>query len=113
MNSYVKASPYEVFICRAHNCDRGMRNGADLSFMRNLIDTEEGKGFDFLPSYEKQMAAIKKYINKAIDKFLKKKLNNEEKDILHQLKVQVGQANSSAILCEVVDQALQVTDRFK
>lgn len=62
---------YEEFIRRAYKSDDDAHNSKN-SYFQNLIETENGSSSTkHLGSYKKQSIAIKKNIDKAIDKFLK------------------------------------------
>lgn len=52
---YTQAMNYEMLIRNAFNCQRGTKNGADLSYMKNVMSMERGETFiKHLGSYEKQ-----------------------------------------------------------
>ena len=111
---YTKSMLYEVFIRRAHQCERQRRNGADNSFMQNIMRKESGgASANRLPSLEKQMEKVKGYMEKALDKFLKRKLSEEEAAVLSSLKARLASAHSATALMEIVEEGLAVTDRFK
>lgn len=111
---YSDAMPYEWFICRAHNCLRQSRNGADMSFMRNLMFAEAGSNaVSHLPKYDKQLEKVKGYMDKALDKFLKRKLTAEEKSKINELKERLVMAYSTSALMQIVEEGLEVTQRFK
>lgn len=102
---------YEYFIRRAHNSSRTTRNGADSSFMAILMNIEQGtarKG-----SLDKQITKIKSYMEKALDKFLKFKLTEEERTAFLQLKKDLEPAYSSKQLMRIVESGLELTQRFK
>lgn len=40
---YTQATRYENLVRIAFNCQRGTKNGADLSFMQNAITMENGE----------------------------------------------------------------------
>ncbi|GAB6122327.1 hypothetical protein [Dysgonomonas termitidis] len=111
--NYLNATMYEIFICRAFKCNNS-KNGAHLSNMKNLIDAENGKLWvSHLPSASAQLITVKKYISNAIDEFLKKRLSNAERENLLKLKHIVELATSSSQLFQVIDEGLEITDRFK
>ncbi|MBK9015721.1 MAG: hypothetical protein IPM82_17570 [Saprospiraceae bacterium] len=91
-----------------------MRNGADQCFMRNLMWAEVGSpNVKHLGSFEKQLAPVKKYMDKALDKYLKLKLTAEEKAQFFQLKEQLITANSTTVLNLIVEKGLNLTQRFR
>jgi regulator of replication initiation timing len=112
MSSYTQGIGYEMLIRRAHRSDRTMKNGADSAFMTNLIDAENGVKQFGLGSANKQLSDLKKYLVKAIDKFLKLKLSNDEKDEILSLKSQIERAEHSATLIKAIDNLLEITHRF-
>lgn len=107
-DSYVKAMSYEIFIRRAHNCDRGTRNGADVGYMKNLIETENGQKW-VKESYEKQLEKVKNYLHKAFAKLLKnRKLKSVHEDLL-ALKEGIDTAYGSDKLLKIVDKGLELS----
>jgi len=111
---YTDATPYEFFIRRAHKCLQQRRNGAHMSFMRNLMLAEVGNSaVSHLPKYDKQLEKVKGYMDKALDKFLKRKLTTDEKSKLNELKEQLIVANSTSALMQIVEEGLVITQRFK
>lgn len=114
IDAYKSGMRYEIFICRAYKSSNNSKNGAHLSYMRNLIDAENGESFvSHLSSATKQLVEVKKYISKAIDKYLKNKLTDGEKDALINLKDKTGMATDSSDLLEIIEEGLQLTNRFK
>lgn len=113
IESYKNGFPYEAYICRAFQMRRSLRNGADSSFMTNLIDAEKGVKNYGLPSAQKQFETVKKYLVKATDKYLKRKLTEEEIMGLTTCKQQFENAYSSGDLLNVINKALELTQRFK
>jgi hypothetical protein len=114
-DSYADGTTYEIFIRRAHKSyQRNNTNGGESAYMKNLIDTENGKDLQRLVgSYEKQFAKVSGYISKAIDKYLKMKVNAEEKASLESLKQRLSSASSAQDLVRITDEGLNITERFK
>jgi hypothetical protein len=114
---YAKSMMYEIFIRRAFKTDRhNSRYKGDVAFMTNLIDSENGRSnVAHLPSFEKQLAQIKTNITKAIDKFLSPawRLTHEEKNELVVLKTRLIDAYSSSQVLEIVNAAVELTNRYK
>ena len=101
-SNYTKAFNYEMFIRNAFNCDRGM-HGGDVAYMKNLLDAEDGVKLSYLPKYEKQLEQIKKWMLKAIDKYLKDKtITQVRKAKLEETKFIVNGATSSTALLNVI-----------
>lgn len=111
-NILSRGMSYEHFIRRAHKCENGTRHGAYREAMTNLIDAENGKRASWLPRTEKQFETVKKYVGKAFDKFLTKKLSDHEKNSLLRLKAQAENAYSSDGLSDIIEEALNLTQRF-
>jgi hypothetical protein len=111
--NYLNGSRYEGLIRRAHNCSPGQKHGAYREALTNLIAAEDGQKSYGLPSAQKQLDNLKKYISKALEKFQKEKLTENEAFQLHKLMMDTQNAYSSDELIEVVNSALILTDRFK
>ncbi len=113
-NSYTEAAPYEEFIIRAFKCERGTKYGADISFMRNLIESENGKaGHAYLAGTERQLFKIKEYLNNAIDKYRTRKIKEYQKQSLELLRPKIASAPSSVELREIILQGLEIIDNLK
>ncbi len=114
IESYKNGMSYEIFICRAFKDLDNRKNGAHLSNMRNLIDAENGESFvSHLPNALKQLATVKQYMTKAIDKYLKNKLTDLEKESLSELKNRTEKAGTSSELLDIIEEGLLITDRLK
>nr|WP_314898320.1 hypothetical protein [uncultured Flavobacterium sp.] len=113
IEDYTRGLSYEYLIRRAHKCGRGSRNGAEGSLITNLVAAENGNQHSFLPTKEKQLEAVKKYLAKALDKFLSMKVTEEERETLTYLKDQTLNAYSSVELSGIVETANELTLRFK
>lgn len=106
-SNYAKAFPYEMFIRNAFNCERGM-HGGDVAYMKNLLDTEDGSESSLLPTYEIQMDRIKKWMLKAIDKYLKdKKISPVKKAKLEEAKFIINGATSSTALLKIISEHIE------
>jgi hypothetical protein len=111
MTNYTDSMSYEFFIRRAFNCDRDS-NGADQSYMRNLLDAEEGNRHSFLPTLEKQLNNVKKYLGKAFEKFLKKDISESERTALIALQQLAENSSSGYELLDIANRGLEITRRF-
>lgn len=108
---------YEIFIRRAHGCDRNQK-GASLNYFRNLQNTESGQlKLKGLGSADKQLTAVKGYLAKAIAAFIKprrgRKLTALEVQQLEILMVLVEQSNSTRQLMPLIRQGLDITQPYK
>lgn len=113
IEDYARGLSYEYLIRRAHKCVRGSRNGAEGSLITNLVAAENGNRHSFLPTKEKQLEAVKKYLAKALEKFLSMKVTEEERETLTYLKDRTLNAYSSVELSGIVERANELTLRFK
>ena len=112
-NSYAAAMCYEYFIRRAFKCGYNQHESKNAYF-KNLIDTERGSDITSLVgSYDKQLARIKKNIEKAINKFLKSKPTEEETIGLNQMIEELPQLYQTKDIRNLLDRGLIITDRFK
>ncbi len=111
VKNYQDATHYEYFIRRAHKSLKTTRNGADALLMQSLMNLENGTVRRGSP--ERQLEKVKSYIGKALDKFLKLKLTEDEKAGLLQLKANLEPAFSSEQLMQIITKGLDLTQRFK
>ncbi len=106
-DNYIKALRYEMFIRKTYNCEKGSRNGADDSFMKNAMSMEDGKTFArHLGSFEKQFDKVKNYVKKALIKLTKTKSFSNDKVFFNNLLSKLEYINSTDNLMEIVDVAL-------
>lgn len=113
-NTYVRAIRYENFMCRAFGTYDRRKPGLDISYMRNLIDAENGESWvSHLPSADKQLIKIKLYIDKAFDKFIAKRKTDEKKFPLIILKQKAQNSYDSEELLSIINQALMLTQDLK
>lgn len=111
--SYENGTMYQIFIRRAFKCERG-KNGAESAYMKNLIDAEQGKDWvRHLSPDDVQFEKVQEYIDKALDKFLTMKLNDQERATLEMLKDRLTFARRANELVQIVDVGLEATQRFK
>jgi hypothetical protein len=100
---------YEIFMSGAFDDTGSNKHGVHASNMVNLINAENGHGFDFLPSYYDQFINVKGFMNKALDKYILRKRNADTIAKLELLKVKVQTASSTVDLMEVVNSGLEIT----
>jgi hypothetical protein len=105
---------YENLMHRAYQSSSTRNPGAHHAEFENLIRAEYGKSpVKYLPSFEKQLEKIKKYLDTAFDKFLKMpKLADKHDEIKIQKDITI-EANSSDILIEVIKNTIELTDSAK
>jgi hypothetical protein len=113
MSSYTDSMCYEIFIRRAFKCDYDAHNSKN-SYFQNLIETENGaSSTKHLGSYEKQLVAIKKNIDKAIDKFLKSNPTDVEAANLISFKTKLATANYTSEIITLLNHGIENTARFR
>ena len=113
---YSESMPYEYFVRNAYllDFDKARNNGGHQSHMRNLMWTERGDSYaKHLGSYDKQLVPVKKYMNKALDLYMKWKLTAEEKEEFKALKEALESAYSTDDLTKIVNKGIELTQRFK
>lgn len=111
VEDYQNSVFYETFIRRAHKSEKTPRNGADALLMASLINHEKGKART--GNHEKQLEKVKGYIEKALEKFLRLKITEEEARDLQRLKSDLSSAYTSSQLMRIVEKGLEITRRFK
>ncbi|RTY78012.1 hypothetical protein EKL97_14590 [Flavobacterium sp. LS1P28] len=111
---YTQAMNYEMLIRNAFNCQRGTKNGADLSYMKNVMTMERGETFaKHLGSYEKQFEKVKSYISKTLLKLTKTKPYSKEMDFFNSLNVELEYSKSTIGLMKIVNSALEKVIELK
>ena len=111
--NYMRCMMYEILIKRAYKSEVTSRNGGHLSNMRNLIDAENGIKHYKHATADKQLEKVKGYLTKAVHKFRAMKMTDEEKASLTHIQQLIDNAYSSDELLSIVDNLLDLTDRFK
>ncbi len=109
--SYVASSSYENFMRRAFKSSKAHNPQYTLSVMQNLINTENGKNYVKI-SLEKQLIQIKVNIHKGFEKFLQKKMSDEKRNALNDLKNQIDYSDSSFKLIDILEQGIELTHEF-
>ena len=116
VEAYKHGSFYEIFIHRASKNSDTTKPGAHGSVIQNIARVENGDTsfVKWHGSLEKQLDKAKKYMHKAMDKYLKmKKIPIENRNKLEGLKLEIDQANSSDALMEIVYESLELTMSVK
>ena len=109
--TYAHGSSYEFFIRRAFICDRG-KHGAETAYLKFLLMSDLGKNFLSQP-YKKQLAEVKGFLIKAIDKFLIRKPTESEKLFLEQMKISVNDSSKATELVQLINDGLENTMRYR
>jgi hypothetical protein len=111
IETYKKASNYEILMCRAFNTMDRAKPGIDISYMRNLIDSQNGEScVAHLPPFEKQLIKVKYYLDKAFDKLIGLRKYEVIKTPLMLLKEKVKDAETSNDLLKIIQQAIEITN---
>ena len=111
---YSQAFVYENMVRIAHNCSRGMKNGADLSFMQNAMTMERGETFaKHLGTFAKQFEKVKTYTCKALNKLSKTKPYSLNSDFFISLENEAKNVNDTSSLMEIVNQAMEKINELK
>lgn len=104
---YIRATRYEHLVRNAFNCDRGSRNGADLSYMQNAMTMERGETYaKHLGTFEKQFEKVKSYVSKALIKLSKTNPYKRESLFFLQLEQGIEDCYSTSQLLKIVDDAM-------
>ena len=109
--TYTHGNSYEFFIRRAFNCDRG-KHGAETGYLRFLLLSDLGQNY-LSQSYEKQLAEVKQFLLKAIDKFLSRNPTETEKVFLEQMKNYVSNVAKATQLVQPIIDGLEMTMRYR
>lgn len=105
---------YEYFICRAFNCPRGNRNGADASYMKNAMSLEAGETYaKHLGSFDKQFSKVKDYIQKALVKLLKTKSYKDSHPLFESKKEELHYAGTTTALMRVIRDAMNEMNKYR
>src|ERR1035437_3191423 len=104
--------PYEGLVKRAWKSYVAI-DGGHSDDMNRLIDAENGIKHIGLKSADVQLEKIKVVLNKAIDKFLKFKINEEEANAFNGYKIKINDATSSKDLLIIINEVLELTQKFK
>ena len=116
IEAYKKGSTYEIFMHRAFKTSDTSKPGMHGSVIQNLIRVENGDTsfVKWHGSFEKQFEKTKKYMHKAMDKYLKiKKIPPENLDNLDFLKSQIDRAYSSDDLMGIIRESIRLTHCIK
>ena len=113
-DNYTNATKYELFIRNVFQCPRGMKNGADLCFMKNAMSMEEGETFaKHLGSFDKQFKVVKSYIDKALTKILKTKAYTLSHAFFDQQKANLEHASTTTDLMDIVIPSLEEIIKYR
>ncbi len=103
---------YESFINNAYGklgYNPGI--GADDSLFKGLAYAEKGESKAATP-YEKQLSTVKTFMKKAIDKYLKMKLNETERSIVNYQLQLLQNASSTDELIQIMQAVFDATKRI-
>ena len=109
---YNNSASYENFLNRAFRYDKRISIGNNQELL-NLIETEKGNIFSFLPTKKKQLEKIKQRLIKATNIFLKQKLDKIEKEDLKYLLAIIEKADSAQDIFKIIEMGLIYTKKLK
>ena len=113
-DEYIQATKYENLIRNAFDCQRGSRNGADVSYMQNAMTMERGETYaKHLGSFSKQFDKVKNYISKALAKLSKTKPYSTESEFFNDLNAKLEYASSTQDLMGIVNLSLDKVIELK
>ena len=104
MDYYRKGRNYEIFICRAFNCNRGRKYGADRDLMIELFILELENKDSF--NYTKSLYKRKINIEKALYKLKKRKRYYNSQDEFMPLLLLLSKVKNADDLTEVSTKGL-------
>jgi hypothetical protein len=113
IEAYKEGTLYENFINLAHQNKNGVRNGASVSLMQNLILVEKDPSNDCLGSREKRLASVKKYMIKAFDAILKKRWSEADRRKMEELKNFTEKSNSSGELMDIIKMGIEILNKAR
>lgn len=110
-DAYMYGTSYEFFITRAFGCDR-FKHGATNALLEFLLIADLGKNYLSKP-YEKQLNEVKNYLQKAIQKYLKRKPTDTERAFLEKMSIDIELANTASDLVPLIENGLEATIRYR
>ena len=113
-SNYGRGIPYEMLMLRAFKLvQRDAKRGTCGSIYEQLIRLEDGTALYRKVSPQKQLERVKKWIEKGINAFLKRRLRPEERQALEYLLVKLHSAYYSDELDIIISKALDVTQPYR
>lgn len=111
IDTYKMGSKYETFFGRAFNDTNRSKPGAHGTTFTNLVDSENGQSnVKHLGSTQKIADNLKKHMHKAMDKYLSnKKIPDQDRSVIKELKSQIDGSNSSDELFDIVKETVELT----
>jgi hypothetical protein len=116
IKAYKDGMTYEIFMQRAFQSSDNSKPGMHCSTIQNFIRVESGDKTWVREhgSLEQQLAKIKIYMHKAMDKYLKmKKIPAANLDRLDFLNIQIDRAYSSDDLMSIILETIELTQCVK
>lgn len=108
-----KGMLYEAYLNRGLRFDRRQKRASKMELL-NLINTENGKGFKFHGSAEKQLEELKERLTKATQLMIKHlDLDDVNEKALINFLEDIKYAHNSEELVQLVDEALYFTQENK
>jgi hypothetical protein len=116
IEAYKHGSFYEIYMHRAFGSYDTSKPGMHGSVIKNLYTIEGGDTSfkKYHGSFEKQLEQAKKYMHKAMDKYLKMKKNPIENiEKLYVLESHIDLALSTDQLMSIIYEVIELTDSVK
>ncbi len=116
IESYKDGMNYEIFMLRAFRNSDNSKPGMHCSIIQNLVQIESGDTtfIKWHGSFEKQLDQAKKYMLKAMEKYLKiKKIPTENLARIEILKSHIELAESSKELINIIEVTNELTQCVK
>jgi len=111
-NYYVNHVNYEKLISRSLRRPTTIRDVERLSAYLKFVNIRDGLKFRN-ENHEDQFDVLKKYLLEALTKFLKRRLNTNERATISELIVEIQSANRLNQIDLIVQKGLAITNRFK
>lgn len=108
-----KGMLYEAYLNRGLRFDKRKRRASKMELL-NPIKTENGKGFKFHGSANKQLAELKKRLQESTQLMIKHlDLDSVNEKALHNFLRELESANNSDDIVRLVDEAIYFTQENK
>lgn len=115
-NIYGKGYSYEAFVRRANKVSvLDTKNDKYYSAYFELLYYIKYEDYNMsgAPTYEKQLANVKKCLSASMLKMIKRVKEHELKDQLEILTIKIENANSAEALLVLINKALAITQEYK
>jgi phage-related protein len=112
--SNLQGSNYETLMMRANKTRSNTKRGVNRYHMENLMNAEKGESFvSHFGTYKQQLKKVKEYLNNALFKLAYMEELSGFTIVLHQEKVKLDSASSTAEINSIIDRVLDITQTVK